>query len=72
MNYLNKSFTFNGINYSIDTEFLFDSLENEIEVVTYSLWNDDTDTEVESISGELQQHIDQMMMDSIDQGMAGW
>jgi hypothetical protein len=63
MNYLRKDFTFNGTSYNIDTEFLFDSLDNEIEVVTHSLWNNDTDSEAEDISIELHQHIEQMMMD---------
>jgi len=63
MNYLRKEFTFNGTNYNIETEFLFDSEENSIEIVTHSLWNSDTNAEAENISVELHQHIDQMMMD---------
>jgi hypothetical protein len=63
MNYLRKDFTFNGTSYNIDTTFIFDSEENSIEVVTHSLWNDDTNAEAEDISGELHQHIEQMMMD---------
>jgi len=63
MNNLKKDFTFNGTSFNIDTTFIFDSEENSIEVVTHSLWNDDTNSEVENISVELHQHIDQMMMD---------
>jgi hypothetical protein len=84
---INTSFTLNGTSYNIDAEFYVDSDMN-FEIVTLNLWNNDTDTEVldfkapsilhpvpmESLftDEELQKKVDDVILNEIDQGMAGW